>query len=86
MFWNIVLFVPIGVLLMMVFSFKQKWIVSIAVSFFLSVVIEIIQLIFHRGLFEFDDMVHNTFGGAIGVALYFIVISTFKYLKGIRQV
>ena len=29
--------------------------------------IEIIQLVLHRGLFEFDDIIHNTLGVFIGI-------------------
>jgi len=29
-FWNFVLFIPIGILLMLILSFKHKWIVAIA--------------------------------------------------------
>ena len=35
-----------------------------------SVVIELLQLFFEKGLFEFDDIFHNTIGGIIGLLLY----------------
>ena len=35
----------------------------------ISVLIELAQLISYRGLFEFDDMIHNALGTAVGVLL-----------------
>lgn len=40
-----------------------------AVCFF----IELTQLIIHRGLFEFDDIIHNTAGTIIGVVLVMLI-------------
>ena len=34
-----------------------------------SLIIEITQLVTHRGLFEIDDLIHNTAGAAIGFGL-----------------
>jgi glycopeptide antibiotics resistance protein len=39
------------------------------IGFLISLTIEILQLVTKRGLFEFDDIFHNTLGVAIGVAL-----------------
>ena len=80
-FWNIVLFVPIGVLASLVLSVQRKangsshrmrrspWIV-ILVGLLLSTGIEVTQLLTHRGLFELDDIFYNTLGTAIGVMIY----------------
>ena len=35
-----------------------------------SFVIELLQLIFRCGLFEFDDMIHNTLGATIGYGVW----------------
>ena len=79
--WNVVLFVPIGLLLMLLLTCKKRWLISIAIGVFLSSAIEVIQLIFHRGLFEFDDIFHNTLGTLIGIGIYVVaarLISKFK--------
>ena len=39
-------------------------------GFFTSFTIEVMQLLLKRGLFEFDDMFHNTIGVAIGYWIY----------------
>jgi hypothetical protein len=65
---NIILFIPIGVLLGMKIGWK-----SIPIALGCSLVIELIQLASKRGLFEFDDVIHNTLGAAIGFGLWVLV-------------
>ena len=66
---NILLFVPIGFLLK---TIRPKWktrhIVYIGLVY--SIALEILQLALHRGLFEFDDMLHNTAGVLLGTFFY----------------
>lgn len=70
-FWNVVLFIPLGILFSLLLS-KRKWI-SIVLGMLLSSGIELTQLILHRGLFEFDDIFHNTLGTFIGFIVYLLV-------------
>lgn len=67
-FWNIVLFVPIGLMVSALLK-KNIWL-SVMISALLSAGIEITQLLTHRGLFEWDDIIHNTFGALAGLLLY----------------
>lgn len=60
---NILMFVPIGLLL----SDKGWKGLLLAIGF--SLLIELIQLGTHRGLFEFDDVIHNGVGAGIGIGL-----------------
>lgn len=71
--WNIILFIPIGLMLMKLLAFKNKLVISIFCGFVMSAFIEVIQLISHRGLFEFDDIFHNTIGTVIGIGIYVLV-------------
>ena len=58
---NIILFIPVGLL-------APKWkTVGLAAGY--SMLIELAQLVSFRGLFEFDDVMHNALGTAIGVLL-----------------
>ena len=66
-FWNVVLFMPYGLLASIISKSRSKWPVLLSGSL-LSVVIELTQLFAHRGLFEYDDIVHNTLGTVIGIA------------------
>lgn len=65
---NYVLFIPLGCLLHLCFGKKYGLRVVIA-GFLLSVSIELIQLLFNIGLFEFDDMIGNTVGCLIGAVV-----------------
>ena len=65
---NYLLFIPLGVLLYLCFGKKLGLRVVIA-GFLLSVSIELIQLLFNIGLFEFDDMIGNAVGCLIGVVV-----------------
>ena len=80
-FWNVVLFMPYGFLASIVSKSKAKWHVLLSGSL-LSVAIELTQLITHRGLFEFDDIIHNTLGTLIGIALFYLAA---KVLLGIER-
>lgn len=65
---NYILFMPLGVLLYLCFGEKFGLRVVIA-GLLLSVSIEIVQLVFRIGLFEFDDMIGNTVGCLIGAVV-----------------
>ena len=63
-FLNFFMFVPIGI----VTSQKAGW-KSIPFALCISLIIELTQLLSRRGLFEFDDIIHNTFGALLGYGL-----------------
>lgn len=65
---NYLLFMPLGFLLYLCFGEKFGLRVVIA-GLLLSVSIELIQLLFNIGLFEFDDMIGNTIGCLIGAVV-----------------
>ena len=71
---NVIMFLPIGLTAGAVFGWK-----SILLGFGLSTVIESLQLVTYRGLFEFDDIIHNTLGAAIG---FFILLSLRRIKHG----
>ena len=61
---NVVMFLPIGVIAGRIWRWRGLWVAA-----GLSVVIEVLQLITARGLCEFDDVMHNMIGAAIGVGI-----------------
>ncbi len=66
---NIILFVPIGFLTRAIWpDLKLKCIVVFGL--FYSILLEILQLILHKGLFEFDDMLNNTIGMFVGAVMF----------------
>lgn len=56
---------------------KLTWL-AFVISIMLSCGIEVTQLLLHRGLFEFDDIIHNTFGAVAGIVLYLLVSALIK--------
>ena len=86
-FWNVVLFIPIGILFMLLLTFKHKRIITVIIGFLLTSFIELIQLIFHRGYFEFDDIFHNTLGTVIGIGVYLMAAKILTLLgHSVRKV
>lgn len=81
-FWNVVLFIPIGILLMILFTKRFRFVTALGIGLLMSVCIEVVQLVFHRGLFEFDDMFHNTLGTLIGIGIFLFVSVVGKRLTG----
>lgn len=68
---NILMFIPIGFTLSIIFK-KHHIIIPLLISFGLSLCIEVCQLLFKSGFFEFDDLFNNTLGAIIGIILYLI--------------
>ena len=66
--FNVVGFVQIGLIGGMILS----WRILPAVVMF-SAGIEILQLVSMRGLFEFDDIIHNTLGAVVGYGLCIMI-------------
>lgn len=72
-FWNIIMLMPVGILLKIsIPRIRLKKI--IIVNFAFSSAIEILQFILKKGLFEFDDIFHNTLGGIIGWAVVVLIL------------
>ena len=66
---NILLLFPAGILLPGLTGRKLKWWMGLLVGIAVSSAIEISQLLLCRGLFEFDDIIHNSLGCMLGCLL-----------------
>ena len=66
---NVVVFLPIGILLRCAFRSMMWWRVFL-LGGCISVIIEVMQFCFKRGLAETDDVMHNTLGCLIGYGVY----------------
>lgn len=64
---NIILLLPVGILLPIVIGNKVRWWKGLLIGIVISSSIELLQLILCRGLFEFDDIIHNSIGCMIGI-------------------
>ncbi len=63
---NILLFAPLGTLLALGGRRKRRIVLAGAL---LSAAVETAQLVFRLGLFEWDDMIHNTLGALLGAVV-----------------
>lgn len=63
---NAVVFVPVGILLGSMLRGKGSWLIALMVGMVISISIEAMQYVFHRGFAETDDVMHNTVGCVLG--------------------
>ena len=77
---NVLLFVPFGLLLGCGFR-GMTWRRALAIGVALSVSIELLQLVFRKGLCETDDVIHNVAGCMIGYGTYRLFARLGKYVQ-----
>ncbi len=78
---NIVMFMPLGFLLPIVFDKMRNWLKVFIVSFSITLLTEIMQLVTQRGS-DVDDLIANTLGGLLG---YFIFILMVLVIRKVRK-
>ena len=69
---NVLLFIPYTFLYSWAFHPNKPWKAVIKLSLISSVTIELLQLIFWLGSFQFSDILHNFEGGMLGCILWCI--------------
>lgn len=67
---NIVLFIPFGLFLPLIWSNCRRWKKLTLVLFLVSISLEVAQLLFAIGNFDIDDTLLNVVGGWIGYLLF----------------
>ena len=67
--YNVLVFIPWGFLVSEIVCVTRKLRMIVLSAIVLSFGIELIQLVFKLGLFEFDDIFHNVLGAMIGYGL-----------------
>ncbi|MGI6006227.1 MAG: VanZ family protein [Ruminococcus sp.] len=71
---NCLLLLPIGLLLPALAGRKVNALWGLAGGFLVSLIIELSQLMFRRGLFEWDDMIHNALGSMAGCMIMNLIL------------
>ncbi len=71
---NIVCFIPVGLLVGLLFE-KYRWAKAWLVGLLVSLTIEFSQLIWHRGVFDVNDLFNNALGALIGGIIAVAVIN-----------
>jgi glycopeptide antibiotics resistance protein len=69
---NIIGFVPLGILLPLLFSFLRRFAGLTVTVFLVSLLFETTQLVAGIGVFDVDDLILNTAGGMLGYMLFAI--------------
>lgn len=67
---NVLLFIPWGILFTTVSSAMRKFGRNVGAAMVFSFTLELMQLVFRCGLFELDDIFHNTLGAKIGYSIW----------------
>lgn len=75
---NALLFIPIGILLPMV---VRKPGLPLLIGVGISVTIELLQFLLHRGLCETDDVISNSIGLFTGYCVFLIVMAAVLVIK-----
>ena len=81
MIYNVVMFIPWGILMSGMWECMQKPYWNIGSALLASVIIEVIQFIFKCGLVEFDDVFHNVLGGITGYG----ILCMYKEIKKLYE-
>lgn len=71
-FGNILMLSPFGLLLPASERWFRRFRRTLLAGFLVSCSVETMQLLLQRGMFELDDILHNTLGAAAGYGLYFL--------------
>ena len=66
---NIIMLLPLGIFLSLVYGKKIDWKVGLLIGFCISFSIELMQLVLCRGMFDVDDIIHNSLGFLIGIVI-----------------
>lgn len=81
---NMILLSPVGILLPIILDSRLRPSMVYLIGIIISAVIETSQLLFKRGLFEWDDMIHNGLGCMLGCLVMNAVLKKWRR-KGRRK-
>ncbi len=79
LFGNVLAFMPFGFFLPIAFKGLRNFLIITVLSFLFSLFVETIQLTFHVGGFDVDDILLNTIGGFFGYLTFKLI---YKLSKG----
>lgn len=69
---NLAGFIPLGFLLPAVSRRMNSWVRILKTGFFLTLILEILQLVLRAGIFDVDDILLNTLGALVGYQIYWL--------------
>ncbi|MEC0345426.1 VanZ family protein [Peribacillus frigoritolerans] len=77
-FGTILVFMPLGILLPLVFVNLRNLTLIVLLSLLVSLIIETIQFVTLLGVFDVDDILLNTFGSILGFLIFTLIIKKNK--------
>jgi glycopeptide antibiotics resistance protein len=83
LFGNVLIFMPLGALIPLSFPETDHWWMILLHAFWLSLCIELFQLVSHFGAFDVDDIFLNTLGGMLGFYLFLIIRTIYRHIRRI---
>lgn len=78
---NIAMFMPLGFLLPLIHPRNQSFWRVLAISAIFTFVLELLQMVTGRGIFELDDLFHNIIGSLAGYMIIMAILTCYKERK-----
>jgi len=79
--FNMIMFAPLGFLLPLLSKRTRRFLTVLCLSFLVAMGIEFVQVISRRGIFELDDLFHNTLGSIAGFLLMRAVLDSAEHRR-----
>jgi hypothetical protein len=79
--FNMIMFMPLGFLLPLLEKRLRRYVPILLISVMVSLCVETAQLLTARGIFDLDDILHNTLGSLAGYRLIDAVLISLKQKK-----
>ena len=70
---NVLGFMPAGFFIPTLWEKRKGFFFTVLLTFEMSLLVEILQLVFRVGSFDVDDLILNTLGGVLGYLLYLVM-------------
>ena len=81
LFGNVLIFVPLGFLLPILFTKARRFKTTIEWTMLVSLTIELTQIGIRLGSFDVDDLILNVLGGSIGYAVWTMVAAVWQLIS-----
>lgn len=75
---NVLIFLPAGFFIPILWETKRGFVFTVCVTFWMSLTVELTQLLLRVGSFDVDDLLLNTLGGIIG---YLLLVAVERWRK-----
>lgn len=83
--YNLLMFLPVGIMIPCIRDrgdkFHSDLYVTMGIGGILSVVIEVLQFTYKRGVLELDDIIHNLISVFLGYTMYEVYIQIRNYMR-----